>query len=173
MVNPNLTNCRTRKVSNRSGYRAVCNANLLLLHQLRVWAVIDHIRAKDRRGQRAVDLFGVDVLEFTIQDEVVSLGTQADGSLLSQQNESKDIAVGLATLEEEFVGVDTVSDGVSDERNPVKHYGRIAALSSDREELAEDIEQYGGRKEGSESKKYNQPGWLPVEARRDRVRYGG
>lgn len=74
---------------------------LLLLHELRVGAVVHDIASKHRRSQNSVDLLGVDVLELAIEDKVVSVGTNSDSGLLSKQNEGEDISVlktMLATL---------------------------------------------------------------------------
>lgn len=46
---------------------------LLLLHQLRVWTVVNHVRSEDWRGQLAIHFFSVDILEFPIENEFVSL----------------------------------------------------------------------------------------------------
>jgi len=66
---------------------------LLLLHKLRVRAVVYDIIAEDRSAERAVDLLGIDILDFAVQDKIVSFSIQADGSLAAEQNEGKDIAV--------------------------------------------------------------------------------
>lgn len=68
-------------------------AHLLLLHQLRVGAVVDDILAEDGSGERAVDLLGVDILDLSVEDEVVALGVEADSHLAAKENESEDIAV--------------------------------------------------------------------------------
>src|SRR5690606_8972227 len=54
---------------------------LLLLHELRVGAVVDHIPSEDRGGQASVDFFGVDVLELAVEDEVVSRRSHGDRGL--------------------------------------------------------------------------------------------
>lgn len=111
--------------------------DLLLLHQLRIWAVIHDILAEDRCGQRRVDLLGVDILQLAIEDQVVALCAQTHRGLLSQEDEGKHIPVLLATGEEELVRVDAICDGAANERNQVEHerrFGRIA-----KEKLAEDV----------------------------------
>lgn len=67
--------------------------HLLLFHELRIRAVVHDILAKHGASQGVVDLFGVDVLGLAVQDEVVTLGIQADGHLPAEQNEGEDIAV--------------------------------------------------------------------------------
>lgn len=66
---------------------------LLLLHELRVGAVVDDALTEDRSGEGAVDLLGVDVLELAIEDKVIALGAKADGGGLSEEDKSKDVAV--------------------------------------------------------------------------------
>jgi hypothetical protein len=68
-------------------------AYLFLLHELGVWAIVHHILAKDWSGQRAVDFFGAEILEFSIEDKVVSLGSKVDSHLLAQQDKREDIPV--------------------------------------------------------------------------------
>jgi hypothetical protein len=68
-------------------------AYLLLLHQLRVRAVVDDISTKDRSGQNRIDLLRIDILQLPIEDEIVSSSAKVDGGLLSQQNERKNITI--------------------------------------------------------------------------------
>jgi hypothetical protein len=77
-VRPNLTNCL--RVS-RDIVAGLVYAHLLLLHELRVGAVVDDILAKDRCAEWGVDLLGVDVLDLSVEDEVVASGIEADGHL--------------------------------------------------------------------------------------------
>ena len=79
---------------------AVCNADrepvsahLLLLHQLGVGAVVYNILAKDRSGEGAVDLLGVDILDLSVEDKVVACGVEANGHLTAEEDEGEDIAI--------------------------------------------------------------------------------
>lgn len=67
-------------------------ANLLLFHELRVWAIVDDILAENRRGERRINLLGVDILEFAVENEVIALRTDCNSHLLAEENEGKDIA---------------------------------------------------------------------------------
>lgn len=66
---------------------------LLLLHELRVGAVIHHVASEYGGGQGGVDLFGIYVLELSVKDEVVARGANGDSGLLSEKNEREDIAI--------------------------------------------------------------------------------
>lgn len=118
------------------------HANLLLLHQLGVGAVVDNILAEDRSSERAVDLLGVDVLELSIEDEVVALGVEADSHLATEENKGKDVAILFASQriesiatrhatyllllgEEEFVRVDAICDCAANHREPVEDNRRL------------------------------------------------
>lgn len=68
-------------------------AHLLLLHQLRIRAVIHHTGTKHWSRKGTVDFLGIDILQLPIQDEFVALQTQADCQFPAQQNKSKDIPV--------------------------------------------------------------------------------
>lgn len=79
---------------------AVCNARrepvyayLLLLHQLGIGAVVYNILAKYRSGEGAVDLLGVDILDLSVENEVVALGTKVDSHLATEKNEGEYIAI--------------------------------------------------------------------------------
>jgi hypothetical protein len=79
---------------------AVCNArrervyaHLLLLHQLGVGAVVYNILAKDRSSEGAVDLLGVDILDLSVEDEVVACGVETNSHLATEEDEGKDIAI--------------------------------------------------------------------------------
>ena len=76
---------------------------LLLLHELRVGTIVHNILAKDRSRERTVDLFCIHISQLSVQDEVVALRAQTYCRLLAQENKCKDIAILLATLEEELV----------------------------------------------------------------------
>lgn len=66
---------------------------LLLLHELGVGAVIDNIAAKDRGRQWRINLFGANVAQLAIHDELITLCAQVDGSLLAEKNESENVTV--------------------------------------------------------------------------------
>ncbi len=89
-VRPNLTNCDLCQLLRR---RLAYPTYLLLLHQLRVGAVVDNILAKDRGGERAVDLLGIDILDLAVEDEVVALCVQTDSHLATQEDKGEDIAI--------------------------------------------------------------------------------
>jgi hypothetical protein len=79
---------------------------LLLFHQLRVRTIVDNIVAKNGGGEWRVNLLGANIAQFSVQNEVVTLGTQVDSGLLAQEDKCKDIAIlwggrsrGLATIE--------------------------------------------------------------------------
>lgn len=65
----------------------------LLLHELGVGAIVHDILSENRSSEWAVDLFGIDVLELSVQDKVIALGAKADGGGLAKQDEGKDVAV--------------------------------------------------------------------------------
>lgn len=110
--------------------------NLFLLHELRIWTVVDNVCAKHRRGQRTVDLLRVDILQFSIKDKVVSFRTKADCGFLAQQDESEDITVLLPAFEEELVRFHSISDGAADERDPVEDQRWIGTVPAHRNDLS-------------------------------------
>ena len=66
---------------------------LLLLHELGVGAIVDDILAKDRSGEDGVDLLGADVLELSVENEVVSGRAKSNSGFLSEEDKGEDIAV--------------------------------------------------------------------------------
>lgn len=66
---------------------------LLLFHQLRIRTIVDNILAKNGRGKGAVNFLGVDMAELAIEDELVALGANIDGSFLAEQDEGEDVAI--------------------------------------------------------------------------------
>jgi hypothetical protein len=68
-------------------------AHLLLLHQFGVRAVVYNILAKDRSGEGVVDLLGVDVLDLSVEDEVVALGTKTNSHLATEHDEGEHVAI--------------------------------------------------------------------------------
>lgn len=89
-MRPNLTNC-LRVRSNVRVERGF--AHLLLLHELRIRAIIDDVLAKDGRAERCVDLLRIDVLDLSVQDKVVALGVQAHRHLATEEHEREDVAI--------------------------------------------------------------------------------
>ena len=127
---------------------------LLLLHELGVGAVVDDILAEDGGGERVVDFFSVDILQLAIEDEVVALGSQADGGLLAQEDKGEDIAVLFTAGEEEGIGVHAIGDGVADPWQEVEDKRGLVRVAE--EDLLEDVQedneggQTGGGGEGDE-----------------------
>lgn len=66
--------------------------DLLLLHELRIGAVIDDITSKNRSGQDGVNLLGIDILELAVENKVVSRRSNSDSGLLSEEDKGEDIA---------------------------------------------------------------------------------
>ena len=56
---------------------------LLLFHEFRVGAVVDNVGSEDRRCKLAVDFFGVDILQLSIEDELVAFNAEVDGCFLA------------------------------------------------------------------------------------------
>jgi hypothetical protein len=154
-------NCKTGGVSqNVVSYLPPDLTNLLLLHELRVGAVIDNIFAENGGCQDGVDVFGAHVADLAVQDEVVALGADVNGGLLSEQNEGEAVAVLrekealdeqwqalqtnggahlLSVLLEEAGRVHAVGDGAAHEGEPVEdERGLIGVLE---ERLVQNVEE--------------------------------
>lgn len=56
---------------------------LFLLHKFRVGTVVDNIRSEDGCCELAVDFFGIDVLQLSIEDELIAFNTEVDGCFLA------------------------------------------------------------------------------------------
>lgn len=74
-------------------HRLLSSANLLLLHKLGVGAIVDDILAENRGSKDGVNLFGVDIANLAVQDEIVALGADVDGGLLSEEDEGEAVAI--------------------------------------------------------------------------------
>ena len=88
-MRPYLTNCLCVSIDvvrRRHAY-------LLLLHELRIRAVVDDILAKDRCAAWGVDLLGIDILDLSVEDKVVASGVQAHRHLATEENEGEDVAI--------------------------------------------------------------------------------
>lgn len=131
------------------------HAYLLLLHQLCIGTVVNNITAKDWRCERAVHLLRIDISQLSVQNEVVAFRAQAYRRLLSQQYECEDIAILLATSEEELERVYAVRDGAANEGHPVEDERRFVRIPIG--ELSENI--YEDR-EGDECSQ-NESDYLP------------
>lgn len=80
-------------VTDLEGRRIRWARYLLLLHELRVGTVVNHIFSKDRGCEDCVDFLGVDVLQLAVQYEFVARRSDVDGCFLAEENEGKDIAI--------------------------------------------------------------------------------
>lgn len=119
------------------------SANLLLLHEFRVGTVVDNIGSEDGGCELPVDFFGVDILQFSIENELVALDTKVNSCLLAEKDEGENIAVleefvSLRVLseleiwrigrciylgtrsEEELVWIHAICNCTPNKRNPVK-----------------------------------------------------
>lgn len=67
-------------------------ADLLLLHELGVGAVVDNILSEDGGRQNSVDVLGAYVFMLAVQNEVITCGAKVYCRLLSKEDESEDIA---------------------------------------------------------------------------------
>ena len=67
--------------------------HLLLLHKLRVGAVVDNILAKHGGGEDGVNLLGVDVADLAVQDKVVALGADIARGLLAEEDKGEAVAI--------------------------------------------------------------------------------
>lgn len=56
---------------------------LLLLHEFGVGAVVDNIRSEDGCCKLAVDFFGVDILQLSIEDKLISFNAKVDSCFLA------------------------------------------------------------------------------------------
>ena len=54
-----------------------------MLHKFRIRTIVDNIRSEDGRCKLAVDFFGVDILQLSIEDELIALDTEIYGCLLA------------------------------------------------------------------------------------------
>lgn len=72
---------------------------LLLFNELGIWAVVHNIRPEDRRGQLAIDFLGIDVLQLSIENELVAIRSEVYGRLLAQENECEDIPMLVSALD--------------------------------------------------------------------------
>lgn len=70
---------------------------LLLLHELGVGTIINHVATKDRGGERRVDFLSANVAKLAIEDEFIALGAEIDRGLLAKKNEGENVAI-LRTL---------------------------------------------------------------------------
>jgi hypothetical protein len=129
--------------------------HLLLLHQLAVRAIINHILPKNRCSQRCINLLGINILQLPIQDKLVALRPQTHGRLLPQQNEREDISVLLSTREEEGERVDAVGDRAADDGEPVEYNRRLIRVFE--QQLAQNIQNDGEGDEGGKPQEHDLP----------------
>ena len=138
--------------------------HLLLLHKLRVRAVIYHVLPKHRGGERAVDFLRVQVFVLSVEYEVIALHPQAYSRLLPEEYERENVAILqltsarrreskgrkhskylLSTTEKELVRINSVGNGTSEERHPVENDRRLIRILE--YELVENVEYDGKRNE--------------------------
>lgn len=106
--------------------------HLFLLHEFGVGAVIDDVLAKHRRCQDRVDVLGGDILDLSVEDELVALCSNVDGSLLAEQDEGENVAKFRSVLVEECHGVHAIRNSAPYDREPGKHHrGFIWVLEQD------------------------------------------
>lgn len=100
----------------------------LLVHQLLIWAIVDHAIAKDGRRELPVDIFGVEVRMLAVEDEVVALCAEIDGVRRAQQDEGKAVAVLGPALGKELVRVHAILHRAAYPGEDVEDDGRAFAI---------------------------------------------
>jgi len=65
----------------------------LLLDELRVGTVVDHIAAKDGCREGAVDLLRVEVRELAVEDKLVSVDAEVRRDLAAEEDKGEDVAI--------------------------------------------------------------------------------
>ena len=83
---------------------------LLLLHELGVGAIVNHVATKNRGGEWRVDFLGANVTKLAIKDKVIALGAEIDRGLLAEKNKGENVAI-LRTLLLEMAPRDFPGDG--------------------------------------------------------------
>ena len=66
---------------------------LFLLHQFGIRTIIDHAFAENWGSEGSINLFGVDILQFPIQNKFISFCSEADGCFLPEKYKGEDIAI--------------------------------------------------------------------------------
>lgn len=56
---------------------------LLLLHEFGVGTVVDNIRSEDGCCKLAVDFFGIDVFQLSIEDELIAFNAEVNSGFLA------------------------------------------------------------------------------------------
>ncbi len=67
--------------------------NFFCSMSLVVRAIVHDIFAEHWCGKDGIDLFGIDVPDLAIQNEVVALGSEVDSGLLSEKDEGEAVAM--------------------------------------------------------------------------------
>lgn len=131
---------------------------LLLLNELRVRAVIHNIRSKDRRGQLAINLLSIDILQLSIENKLIAIRPQIYGSLLAQKNEREDITMLVSTSgpelqihipiqsstylpstrQKELIRIHTITNRTPQDRKPMKYNRRF--ISAVEKQLVDDVQ---------------------------------
>lgn len=149
--------------------------HLLLLHKLRVWAVIHHVFTKNWGGERAVDFLRIQVFVLSIEYEVITLHPQAYSRLLPEEYEGKDVTILqlrsawrgesmgrkhsiylFSATEKELVRINSVGNGTSKERHPVENDRRLIGVLE--YELVENVEYDSKRNEREKAGKTSEDG---------------
>jgi hypothetical protein len=134
-------------------------AYLFLLHQLGVGAIVDDITAEDGSSQDSVDFLGVDILELSVEDKIVSGRTNSDGGFFAKEDKGEDVTMLrwkvlamflckrllqspnvylFAVLLKELGRIHAVRHGAADEGEPVEDHGRLILVL--KQQLLGDIE---------------------------------
>lgn len=140
----------------------------LLLDELGIGTIVDHIRPEHWSGQGAVHLLRVHVFQLAIENELVALHAQVDGGVASQKHKGEDVAVLdqsrcfqlaisshcrntewrmscllaylLETGEEKLVRVDPIADCTAQKRDPVEDQRRPSLIHEAKEQLIDKVE---------------------------------
>lgn len=68
-------------------------SDLFLFHQLRIRTIVHYALAKDRSRKRAVDFLRVDILQLSVENELVAFLPKTHCRLFPQENKGKNFTI--------------------------------------------------------------------------------
>jgi hypothetical protein len=94
----------------------------LLVHELRIWTIVNHLLAKHRRGEFSIHILSVEIGMFSIEDKIIPLWAKKHSRGFAKENKRKAIPVLSLAVEEELIRIDAVLDGAADEGENVEYH---------------------------------------------------
>lgn len=99
-----------------------------LVHQSLIGTIVYHFFAKNRRSEFPIDLFGIQVSVFAVENEVIALLAEKHSGGLAEQDKGEAVSMLGLAIKEELVRIDAILNRAADKGENVEDDRRSVGI---------------------------------------------